>query len=83
MKIALILSLPPPTNVKQLSATLGHTGYYHKFICGYVAIKSPMKRLLKKDAVFVGSQERQVSFETLKANMDYVPRLVFPEDVVL
>ena len=26
-KIALILSLPPPTNVKMLQATLGHMGY--------------------------------------------------------
>ena len=31
-KIALILRLPPPTNVKMLRAMLGHTGYYRKFI---------------------------------------------------
>ena len=29
-KIVLILSLPPPINVKMLQATLGHTGYYRK-----------------------------------------------------
>ena len=55
MKIALILSLPLSTNVKQLRATLGHTGCYYKFICGFVVITAPMERLLKKDAVFVWS----------------------------
>ena len=34
-KIAIILDLPPPTKVKQLRETLGHTGYYRKFIKGY------------------------------------------------
>ena len=51
-KIALILSLPPPTNVKMLRATLGHTGYYRKFIKGYAAIIAPMEKLLNKDVAY-------------------------------
>ena len=47
--IALILSLPPPTNTNMLRATLGHTRYYRKFICGYTGITAPMEKLLKKD----------------------------------
>ena len=78
-KIALILSLPLPTNVKQLRVTLGHTGYYRKFIYGYVEITAPMERLLKKDAVFVWSQECRDSFEMLNAMMDSAPILVFPD----
>ena len=54
-KIALILSFPPPTGVKMLWAKLGHPGYYHKFIKGYVVITAPMEKLLKKDVVFVWS----------------------------
>ena len=77
-KIALILSLPPPTNVKILRAALGHTRYCRKFIQGYVAITAPMERLLKKDVVFVWSLECQWSFETLKAKIAYAPILVFP-----
>jgi hypothetical protein len=34
-KIAIIVNLPPPVSVKQLRTTLGHTGYYKKFIKGY------------------------------------------------
>jgi hypothetical protein len=34
-KIAIIVNLPPPKSVCQLRETLGHTGYYRKFIKGY------------------------------------------------
>ena len=52
VKIVLILSLPPPTNIKLLCATLGHRRYYRKFIRGYAAITTPMEKLLNKDVVF-------------------------------
>jgi hypothetical protein len=34
-KIAVIMDLQPPTSVKTLHATIGHTWYYRKFIKGY------------------------------------------------
>jgi hypothetical protein len=34
-KIAVILDLEPPTSVRKLRETLGHTGYYRNFIKGY------------------------------------------------
>jgi hypothetical protein len=34
-KIVVIVNLPPLKSVCQLRATLGHTGYYRKFIKGY------------------------------------------------
>jgi hypothetical protein len=37
-KIAVIVNLPPPKSVHQLRATLGHTGYYKKFVKGYAQI---------------------------------------------
>ena len=77
-KITLILSLPPPMNVNMLQATWGHTGYYHKFIKGYVVITTPMEKLLKKDAAYEWTQECQAIFDTLKAKMASVPILVFP-----
>ena len=35
VKIAIIVNLPPPSSIKQMHTTLGHTGYYIKFIKGY------------------------------------------------
>ena len=75
--IALIFSFPPLTNVNILRVTLGHTGYYHKFIRGYAAITAPMEKLLKKDSTFVWSQECQGRFDTLKAKMESAPILVY------
>ena len=50
--IALILSSPPPLNVKILWVMQGHMGYYNNFIKGYIAITAPMEKLLKKDVAF-------------------------------
>ena len=77
VKIVLILSLLPSTNVKMLRATLGHIGYYCKSIKGYAAITAPMEKLLKKGAAFEWSQECQGIFDTLKAKMASTPILVF------
>ena len=43
-KIAIIVNLQPPKSVKQLRTTLGHTGYYRKFIKGYAQITAPMEK---------------------------------------
>lgn len=50
--ISIIVNFPPPKIVRQLHTTLGHTGYYSKFIKGYVQITNPMEKLLKKDVTF-------------------------------
>ena len=65
VKIVLILSFPPLTNVKMLRVTLGHIGYYRKFINVYTVITAPMEKLLKKDVTFEWSRECQGSFDTL------------------
>ena len=47
-KIVVILNLEAPRSVKQLRTTLGHMGYYQKFIKSYAQIIVPMEKLLKK-----------------------------------
>jgi len=51
-KIVVIVSLPPPTTMKQLHTLFIHTGYYQNFIKRYAKIIVPMEKLLKNDAKF-------------------------------
>ena len=51
-KVLIVLDLPPPTSITQLTIVLGHIGYYRKFIRGYVEITAPMEKVLKKDGKF-------------------------------
>jgi hypothetical protein len=62
-----------------LCTTLGHTGYYRKFIKGYAQITTPMENILKKDCQFHWTEECQHSFDTLKQKMVTAPILVFPD----
>lgn len=77
-KIAVIVDMPPPTLVKTLHATLGHTGYYYRqFIFHYAKITMPMEKLLNKDAKFIWTRDYQKAFDVLKENMVIVPILIF------
>jgi len=78
-KINVILNLQAPRNVKQLRTTLGHTGYYQKFIKGYVQITVPMEYLLKKDTTYFWNDDYKKSLEILKKKMASAPILVFPK----
>lgn len=76
-KIAVIVNLEVLKNVKQLHATLGHTGYYRKFIKAYSQIIAPMEKLLKEDVTFFWGEECQKNLDILKNKMVTVPILVF------
>ena len=77
-KIAIIVNLPPPTLVKQLCTTLGHIGYYRKFIKGYAQITTPMEKLLKHNMKYEWNEECQKSLDILKERMGTASILVFP-----
>jgi hypothetical protein len=51
-KVATIAHMTPTTSAKQLCSTLGHTGYYHRFIRRYANITAPLENLLKKAEPF-------------------------------
>jgi hypothetical protein len=61
----------------QLKSTLGHTGYYRKFIRGYAQITAPMEKLLKKDTKYQWNDECQQSLDILKEKMVTASILVF------
>jgi hypothetical protein len=77
-KISIIVDLPPPTTVRKLRTTLGHTGYYINFIKGYAQITTPMEKILNKDSKFQWTEDCQQSFDTLKQKMVTVPILFSP-----
>lgn len=77
--IAIILNLQVPWSIKQLRATLGHMGYYRKFIKTYAQITAPMEQLLKKDDTYCWNEECKKSLETLKEKMASALILVFPK----
>ena len=68
-KIAIMVNLPPLKSIKQIRTTLGHTGYYRKFIKGYAQITAPMENKLKKDIKFEWTPESQESLDILKEKM--------------
>ena len=79
VKIAVILNLEAPRSVKQLRTTLGHTGYYRKFIKSYAQITVPMENLLKKDITFCWNDDCMKSLHVLKGKSASTPILVFPK----
>ena len=60
-----------------MHTTLGHTGYYRKFIKRYVKITAPMEKLLKQDTNSKWTQECQQSLDILKEKMVTTSILVF------
>jgi hypothetical protein len=73
-----IVKLPPPKLVIQLKSTLGHIGYYRKFIRGYAHITMPKEKLLKKDTKYQWNGDCKQSLDILKENMVIAPILAFP-----
>ena len=78
-KIAVSVNLTPPKIVYQLRETLGHIGYYIKFIKGYAQITAPMEKMLRNDTKFQWNEDCQHYLGTLKENMAIMPILVFPD----
>lgn len=78
-KIVVILNLEALRSVKQLRATLGHTGYYIKFIQGYAQITALMEKLLKKDATFCWNNHCKKILDILKEKTVTTLILIFPD----
>jgi hypothetical protein len=77
-KVVVIVNMSPPTSAKQLCSTLGHTGYYHRFIIRYANITAPLENILKKAKVFQWTPKCDKAFETLKEKVSTTPILIFP-----
>lgn len=77
-KVEKIVSWPIPKNVTDLRKFLGMTGYYRRFIQGYVLICRPLHDMLKKEGFQWGEKQTE-AFKFLKQKMCSSPVLTLPD----
>jgi len=78
-KIDAVVHFPEPRTVIDVRSFLGLTGYYRKYVQGYSRLASPLFDLMRKDVVFVWSQDCQRAFDILKKALVDAPTLVRPD----
>ena len=76
-KIFVILNLEALQSVKELRATLGHTGW--KFIKSYAKITESMEKILKTYVTYFWNDDCMKSLDVLKGKLASAPILVFPK----
>nr|GEZ70062.1 reverse transcriptase domain-containing protein [Tanacetum cinerariifolium] len=77
-KVDVITKLHHPTTVKGVRSFLGHAGFYRRFIKDFSKISRPMTHLLKKDTLFIFSEDCLKAFQTLKQKFTEAPILIAP-----
>lgn len=76
-KIQAVIEWPSPKTLKALRGFLGLTGYYRKFIRGYITLAAPLKAFTKKTSHW--SKETKDAFENLKHVLTSQPVLTLPD----
>jgi hypothetical protein len=78
-KIRAIVEWPTPTDTKQLRSFLGLAGYSRRFVRHFALIAKTLTSLLKKDTLFVWTDEHEAAFQTLKQALTEAPVLAVPD----
>ncbi|MBW0502893.1 hypothetical protein O181_042608 [Austropuccinia psidii MF-1] len=78
-KVAEVLQIPVPKNIKEMQSFLGFTGYYRNHIKKIAHITSSLYKLCSKDVVFEIIKERRDAYERIKYELTNVPFLILPD----
>ncbi|XP_075521401.1 putative mitochondrial protein AtMg00860 [Primulina tabacum] len=79
-KVKAVKERSVPRNVFKIRSFLGLTGYYRKFIKGFLTIAIPLTALKKKNVKFVWSAECRSTLEKLKHELTVAPVLAMPSE---
>jgi hypothetical protein len=77
-KISVVAAWPTPNNVKELRSFLGLAEYYKKFVKNFGVISRPLSSLLKKNTVYVWTEEHESTFAALKQALVSAPIFALP-----
>ena len=78
LKVKAIVTMKPPTPVKELKSFIGKLSYIRRFILGLATTIAPFTPLLKKDMKFQWSNEHQLAFRKLQEMMTGLPTIRSP-----
>ena len=81
VKVSGVAEWPVPKNKKEVSAFLGFTNFYRRFIEGFSHLARPLFDLTRKDAPFQWTTEAQGAFDSLKQRITSSPILALPDDL--
>ena len=76
-KVKAVRDFPRPRNIKNIRQFLGLTGYYRRFIEGYVEIAKPLSHLFNNNVPFIWRNNEEKSFQDLKDQLIEEPVLIF------
>ncbi|GFS88613.1 transposon Tf2-9 polyprotein [Trichonephila clavipes] len=74
-KVASILDIPPPKNVKELQSFLQTCSWFRRYIQDFVKISRPLSYLTKKKVKWQWGFDQQNAFQTLKNSLTTPPVL--------
>ncbi|GKD86464.1 putative reverse transcriptase domain-containing protein [Tanacetum coccineum] len=78
-KIKAVKDWASPTTPTEIRQFLGLTGYYRRFIEGFLKIAKPLTELTQKNKKYIWGENQESAFQLLKQKLCEAPILALPE----
>ena len=76
-KIEAFIKAPRPQNASEVRSILGMANYSSRYIPNYASITEPLRRLTRKNAIFVWRTEHTNAFNKLKQSLSKSPVMAY------